>query len=84
MIEVNTGANGREILTSEKLPALHAAVVDACGNSNGLIGDPELRLQPCLDPVRPRVDNPARRASQSNCSFLCRDVGQNATCIWAK
>ena len=40
VIAVNTGAHGREILTSEKLPALHAAVVTACGNSAGLIEDP--------------------------------------------
>jgi hypothetical protein len=31
VIDVNTGAHGREILTSEKLPALHAVVVKACG-----------------------------------------------------
>jgi len=40
VIEVNTGPLGREILTSDKLPALHAAVIKACANSNGLIEDP--------------------------------------------
>ena len=40
VIAVNTGAHGREILTSQKLPALHAAVVKACGNAQGLIEDP--------------------------------------------
>ena len=40
VITVNTGAQGREILTSEKLPALHAAVIKACGNAQGLIEDP--------------------------------------------
>jgi hypothetical protein len=40
VIDVNTGPHGREILTSEKLPALHAAVVKACGNAQGLIEDP--------------------------------------------
>jgi hypothetical protein len=40
VITVNTGASGREILTSEKLPALHAAVVKACGDRQGLITDP--------------------------------------------
>jgi Tannase and feruloyl esterase len=40
VIAVNTGADGREILTSEKLPALHAAVIKACGNAQGLIEDP--------------------------------------------
>ena len=40
VIAVNTGRNGREILGSEKLPALHAAVVRACGDAGGLIVDP--------------------------------------------
>jgi len=40
VINMNTGADGRELLGSEKLPALHAAVIKACGNANGLIEDP--------------------------------------------
>ena len=40
VIAVNTGSDGREILGSEKLPALHAAVVKACGDASGLIEDP--------------------------------------------
>jgi feruloyl esterase len=40
VIEINTDTHGHEILTSEKLPALHAAVVRACGDSNRLIEDP--------------------------------------------
>jgi Tannase and feruloyl esterase len=40
LIDVNTGPHGREILGSEKLPALHAAVIKACGDANGLIDDP--------------------------------------------
>lgn len=40
VIAVNTGSDGREILGSEKLPALHAAVVKACGVAGGLIEDP--------------------------------------------
>jgi hypothetical protein len=40
VIAVNTGAHGRQILGSEKLPALHAAVIKACGNAQGLIEDP--------------------------------------------
>jgi feruloyl esterase len=39
-IRVNTGRGGREILTSEKLPALHAAVVRACGQGRGYVLDP--------------------------------------------
>jgi feruloyl esterase len=55
--EVNTGAHGREMLTSEKLPALHAAVVKACGNSNGLIEDPRsCDFDPASIQCAPRVD----------------------------
>jgi hypothetical protein len=36
-ISANTDAQGHEILSSEKLPAPHAAVVKACGNSQGVI-----------------------------------------------
>ena len=39
-IRVNTGPRSREILTSEKLPALHAAVVRACGEGRGYVLDP--------------------------------------------
>lgn len=40
LVAVNTSASGREILTSEKLPALHAAVLTACADRQGLITDP--------------------------------------------
>jgi hypothetical protein len=40
VIAVNAGSDGREILGSEKLPALHTAVVKACGGAGGLIEDP--------------------------------------------
>ena len=40
LVAVNTSASGREILTSEKLPALHDAVLKACANRQGLITDP--------------------------------------------
>ena len=36
----NMNAQGHEILTAEKLPALHAAVIKQCGNSQGYIVDP--------------------------------------------
>jgi hypothetical protein len=39
-IRVNTGRGGRETLTAEKLPALHAAVVRACGQGRGYVLDP--------------------------------------------
>ena len=39
-IRVNTGPGGREVLTSEKLSALHAAVVRACGQDRGYVLDP--------------------------------------------
>ncbi len=40
LIAVNTSASSHQILTSDKLPALHAAVVKACGDASGLIEDP--------------------------------------------
>lgn len=36
----NTGASGQPILTADKLTPLHAAVVKACGDVNGLVMDP--------------------------------------------
>ena len=36
----NQGPNGQPILTADKLPVLHAAVVKACGQLNGLVMDP--------------------------------------------
>jgi hypothetical protein len=37
-VRVNTGADGNAILTADKLPALHAAVIAACGNDDGVPG----------------------------------------------
>jgi len=37
---VNRNAEGKQILTAEKLPALHAAVMAACAGANGVIKDP--------------------------------------------
>lgn len=39
-IRSNTGADGGPILTADKIPALAAAVVDACGDAGGLVQDP--------------------------------------------
>jgi hypothetical protein len=36
----NKDNQGKQILTAEKLPALHAAVMAACANPNGVIDDP--------------------------------------------
>ena len=36
----NLNAQGGQILTAEKLPALHAAVMAACADPNGVIRDP--------------------------------------------
>jgi feruloyl esterase len=40
LVWVNLDANGRQILDSSKLPALHAAVMAACADSHGVIRDP--------------------------------------------
>ena len=37
---VNQSPEGRQILTAEKLPALHAAVMAACADPHGVIQDP--------------------------------------------
>lgn len=36
----NMGPDGKPVLTADKLPALHAAVVKACGGPNGLVMNP--------------------------------------------
>ena len=44
-VRVNTDAQGNAILTDDKLPALHAAVIAACGHddgtNDGIISDPQ-------------------------------------------
>jgi feruloyl esterase len=58
VIAVNTGAHGREILTTEKLSALHAAVVKACANAQGLIEDPRgCGFNPATIQCLPGADN---------------------------
>lgn len=39
-IRANTGADGKAILTANKIPALFKAVTQACGDEGGLIQDP--------------------------------------------
>jgi hypothetical protein len=38
-VGVNSDAKGNPILTADKLPALHAAVVAACDRNDGILGD---------------------------------------------
>jgi hypothetical protein len=40
LIRANMDAQGRQILDASKLPALHAAVMRACANAQGVIEDP--------------------------------------------
>jgi feruloyl esterase len=40
LVAANTDPGGRQILAAGKIPALHAAVVQACGNARGIIADP--------------------------------------------
>ncbi|MBV8957084.1 MAG: tannase/feruloyl esterase family alpha/beta hydrolase [Solirubrobacterales bacterium] len=40
LIRANMDSSGHEILDSSKLPALHAAVMAACADANGVIRDP--------------------------------------------
>jgi feruloyl esterase len=40
LVRSNTAADGHQIVTAQDIPALHAAVMRACGNAQGLITDP--------------------------------------------
>jgi len=40
MVRSNTAPDGHQILTAEHIPALHAAVIRACGDAQGIIADP--------------------------------------------
>jgi hypothetical protein len=40
LVRANTASDGHQIVTAEDIPALHAAVIHACGNAKGLILDP--------------------------------------------
>ncbi|HEY6594883.1 MAG TPA: tannase/feruloyl esterase family alpha/beta hydrolase [Asanoa sp.] len=40
MIQHNTDPHGRPVLTADKLPALHAAVLARCGNADRVVADP--------------------------------------------
>jgi Tannase and feruloyl esterase len=39
-VRVNSNPDGTSILTSDKIPALHAAVLSACADSSGMLTDP--------------------------------------------
>src|SRR3954468_24431509 len=49
LVLANTDAEGHQILDSSKLPALHAAVMAACADANGVIRDPRACT---FDPAR--------------------------------
>jgi feruloyl esterase len=40
LVAANTGPGGHQILTAGQIPALHAAVIAACGSARGIIADP--------------------------------------------
>jgi hypothetical protein len=64
-IRVNTGPAGREIFTAEKLPALHAAVVRACGQGRGYVLDPRTcDFSPSSIECHGRVTNSCLTAAQ--------------------
>jgi Tannase and feruloyl esterase len=54
----NRNAQGKQILTAEKLPALHAAVMAACADKNGVIKDPRACT---FDPASMRCPDGADR-----------------------
>ena len=56
---VNIDANGHQILTAEKLPALHAAVLRACADATRRDPRPaRLHVPTPVDPVRDRRGQP--------------------------
>jgi hypothetical protein len=51
--QTNRNAEGKQILTAEKLPALHAAVMAACADKHGVIEDPRAcTFDPAASAVR--------------------------------
>ncbi|MBV9805741.1 MAG: tannase/feruloyl esterase family alpha/beta hydrolase [Solirubrobacterales bacterium] len=66
-VRVNTDAQGNAILTDDKLPALHAAVIKACAGDDGVPGDGII-----TDPQNCRFD-PA--------SIQCRSGVDNTSCL---
>jgi pimeloyl-ACP methyl ester carboxylesterase len=40
LVRSNTAPDGHQIVTAQNIPALHAAVIHACGNASGIIEDP--------------------------------------------
>lgn len=67
----NTDANGKTVLTADKLPILHEAVLAACdaldGQKDGLINDPR---QCKFDPAR--IQCPEGRTDTSQCLTLAQ------------
>jgi len=58
-VRANMDRSGHQILTSEKLPALHAAVVRACGDAHGVIRDPRAcTFDPASIECPPSADTP--------------------------
>jgi Tannase and feruloyl esterase len=57
IVASNRSADGKQILTAEKLPALHAAVMAACADSHGVIQDPRACA---FDPASIRCAGPDR------------------------
>jgi hypothetical protein len=56
-IQANTGADRRQILTVDKLPALHAAVIRECADAYGVIDDPrQCAFQPSSIQCPPGTD----------------------------
>jgi hypothetical protein len=69
VVRSNTDANGRQILTSEQLPALHAAVVRQCGDATGTV----------IQPRRCAFDPASLRCAAGVVSDSCLTPAQVAT-----
>jgi hypothetical protein len=77
-VRMNNRADGTAILTSDKIPALHQAVLNACGKLNGGVGDMLQDFRACsfdaLSIICPGADAPtcltAEQAYAANLIYL--------------
>jgi feruloyl esterase len=60
LVRSNTDAAGHQVLGAEKLSALHAAVIRACGDANGIVDNPTVcSFDPAAIMCPPSVDTPS-------------------------
>ena len=58
-VRVNSRPDGTSILTADKIPALHAAVLAACADNSGMITDPRTCHFDATTIICPGADSPS-------------------------